>query len=367
MAGKGPVGVGIIGAGVISGTYIENLKSFADTELLAISDIIPGIAEAKAAEYGVPSWGTNEVVLNNPDVELVVNLTPPAVHTEVCGSAIAAGKHVWSEKPLGLNRETGKALLEAAEAAGLRVGCAPDTFLGEGLQAVKRVLASGAIGKPLSALFLMQQPGPDLWHPNPAFLFQEGAGPLFDIGPYYITAAVQMFGPVESVAAVGSKARDRRKIHAGPKAGEEFDVTVPSQTTGLLRFEGGQALTLVLSFDSAVSRILLEVTGSDASLEVPDPNMFDGDIKLRRPDGTDWEPVESTVAKSARGTGALDIARAIREDRPHRATGALAYHVLDVMVSIAEASETGQVVAVESTVQPSEPLPADWDPLAATV
>ena len=218
MAGKGPVGVGIIGAGVISGTYIENLKSFADTELLAISDIIPEIAEAKAAEYGVPSWGTNEVVLNNPDIELVINLTPPAVHTEVCGSAIAAGKHVWSEKPLGLDsrerqgvagggrgrRAAGR--LRARHLPGLR-DCRPSSG----------VLASGAIGKPLSALFLMQQPGPDLWHPNPAFLFQEGAGPLFDIGPYYFTAAVQMFGPVESVAAVGSKARERRKIHAGPQ------------------------------------------------------------------------------------------------------------------------------------------------------
>lgn len=367
MAGTGPVGVGIIGAGVISGTYIENLTAFADTELLAIADIIPEVAAAKAEEYGIAVHGTNEVVLNNPDVELVINLTPPAAHTEVCGSAIAAGKHVWSEKPLGLTRESGKALLEAAEAAGLRVGCAPDTFLGSGLQAVNGVLASGAIGRPLSALFLMQQPGPDLWHPNPAFLFQEGAGPLFDIGPYYFTAAVQMFGPVESVAAVGSKAREVRTIHAGPKAGEEFDVTVPSQTTALLRFEGGQALTLVLSFDSALPRILLEVTGTDASLEIPDPNMFDGDIKLRRPTGEDWELLESTTAKSQRGTGALDIARAIREDRPHRATGALAYHVLDVMVSIAEASESGEVVAVQSTVQPSEPLPADWDPMARTV
>lgn len=367
MAGTGPVGVGIIGAGVISGTYIENLTSFADTELLAISDLYPEIAEAKAAEYGVPLWGGNDVVLNNPDIELVINLTPPAVHTEVCGSAIAAGKHVWSEKPLGLDRPSGKALVEAAEAAGLRLGCAPDTFLGSGLQAVNGVIASGAIGTPLSALFLMQQPGPDRWHPNPAFLFQEGAGPLFDIGPYYFTALVQIFGPVESVAAVGSKARDRRTIMAGPKAGEEFDVTVPSQTAALLRFESGQSLTLVLSFDSAVPRILLEVTGTEASLQLPDPNMFGGEIKLRKPDADDWELVEDTKPKSARGTGALDLVRAIREDRPHRATGALAYHVLDVMVSVAESSATGQFVTVESTVQPAEPLPADWDPLAATV
>lgn len=367
MAGTGPVGVGIIGAGVISGTYIENLKAFADTELLAIADIVPEIAEAKAAEYGIALHGSNDVVLNHPDVELVINLTPPAVHTEVLGTAIAAGKHVWSEKPLGLTRESGKALIEAAETAGLRVGCAPDTFLGSGLQAVNKVIAGGAIGTPLTALFLMQQPGPDLWHPNPAFLFQEGAGPLFDIGPYYFTALVQIFGPVESVAAVGSKARERRTIRSGPKAGEQFDVTVPSQTTALLRFESGQSLTLVLSFDSAVPRILLEITGTDASLQVPDPNMFGGEIKVRKPDGDDWELVEDAKEKSARGTGALDMVRAIREDRPHRATGALAYHVLDTMVSIAESSESGQFVTVESTVQPAEPLSDDWDPMAATV
>lgn len=367
MAGRGPVGVGIIGAGVISGTYIENLKSFPDTELLAIGDLYPEIAQAKAAEYGIALAGGSDVVLNNPDIEIVINLTVPAVHAEVAAQAIAAGKHVWNEKPLALDRESGKATLAAAAEAGVRVGCAPDTFLGSGLQAVKAALADNVIGTPLSALFLMQQPGPDLWHPNPAFLFQEGAGPLFDIGPYYLTAMVQMFGPVASVASIGTKARERRTIMSGPKAGEEFDVTVPSQTVALARFESGQALTLVLSFDSAVERILLEVTGTDAVLELPDPNMFDGELKLRRPGAKEWESLGATKAKSARGTGALDMARAIREDRPHRATGDLAYHVLDIMVSMAESAESGEVVKVESTVQPSAPLPADWDPLAATV
>lgn len=367
MAGTGPVGVGIIGAGVISNTYIENLTSFADTEVLAIGDLFPEVAKAKAAEHGIPAAGGVDVVLDHPDVELVINLTIPAAHAEVAGQAIAAGKHVWNEKPLSLDRPSAQALLAAADAAGLRVGCAPDTFLGSGLQAVTAVIADGAIGTPLSALFLMQQPGPDRWHPNPAFLFQEGAGPLFDIGPYYLTALVQIFGPVESVASIGSKARERRVIMAGPKAGEEFDVTVPSQTAALARFESGQSLTLVLSFDSAVPRILLEVTGSDAVLELPDPNMFDGEIKVRNLGADEWETVAETTATSSRGTGALDMARAIREGRPHRATGELAYHVLDIMVSMAESAATGEFVKVESTVQPAEPLPADWDPLAASV
>lgn len=366
-AGSGPVGIGVIGAGVISTTYLENLTSFADTEVLAIGDLFPTVAEARAAEHGIGSAGDVATVLDHPDVEIVINLTVPSAHTEVAGNAIAAGKHVWNEKPLALDRASGKALLAAAGAAKVRVGCAPDTFLGSGLQAVNGAIAGGAIGTPLSALFLMQQPGPDRWHPNPAFLFQEGAGPLFDIGPYYLTALVQIFGPVQSVASIGSKARERRVIMSGPKAGEEFDVTVPSQTAALARFENGQSLTMVLSFDSAVPRIMLEVTGSEATLQLPDPNMFGGDLQIRRLGVDEWETLAKTTEKSSRGTGALDLARAIREGRPHRATGELAYHVLDVMASMAESAETGQFVTVESTVQPAEPLPTDWDPFAATV
>lgn len=368
MANKtGPVGVGIIGAGVISGTYIENLKSFADVELLAIGDLYPEIAEAKAAEYGVAIAGGVEKVHGHPDIELVINLTPPAAHTQVAGDAIAAGKHVWNEKPLSLDRPSAQELLANADAKGLRVGCAPDTFLGTGLQTVRQVIANGEIGTPLSALVLMQQPGPEAWHPNPAFLFQEGAGPLFDIGPYYLTALVQTFGPVASVSAIGSKASEKRTIGSGPKAGEEFDVTVPSQTTALLSFESGASATCIWSFDSPQVRILFEVTGTDATLHVPDPNMFDGTVSVRRR-GADEDEVLATVeAQSSRGTGALDMARAIREDRPHRATGAQAYHVLDVMVAVAEASASGQVVAVESTFEVPELLPEGWEPLAATV
>lgn len=367
MGISGPVGVGVIGAGVISDTYLENLNIFGDTEVLAVGDLFPDVATAKAAEHGVPASGGVDTVLAHPGVEIVVNLTIPAAHAEVAGQVIAAGKHVWNEKPLALDRASARGLLDAAEAAGLRVGCAPDTFLGSGLQATFRHLAAGTIGRPLTALFLMQQPGPDRWHPNPAFLFQEGAGPVFDIGPYYLTALVQMFGPVESVAAVDSKSRESRVIMTGPKAGEEFAVTVPSQTAALLRFTSGQSLTMLLSFDSAVPRILLEVTGTEGTLLLPDPNMFDGEIRLRAMGAEEWETVESTSVASSRGTGVLDMARAIREGRPHRAQGALAYHVLDVMVAIAESGRQGEFVTVDSTVEPAPLLPADWDPKAATI
>jgi len=367
MSASGPVGIGIIGAGVISDTYIENLSRFADTTVLAIGDLRPEAARAKAAEHRVVAAGGVEVVLDHPDVEIVVNLTIPAAHAEVAERALAAGKHVWSEKPLALDRTDGRAVLAAAAAAGLRVGCAPDTFLGAGLQAARKLIEAGAIGDPLSALALFQSPGPDAWHPNPAFLFQAGGGPLFDIGPYHLTALIQLLGPVASVAAVASTARERRTIGSGPRAGEEFEVTVPSQVGALVRFAGGPSAQTVFSFDSALPRILLEVTGRDATMILPDPNRFDGEVQVRRRGSKATETVARTTALSTRGTGVLEMARAIGAGRPHRADGALAYHVLDVMTSIGEAAEARAFVDVGSSVAVGPVLPDDWDPLAATV
>ena len=367
MSGRGPVGVGIIGAGVISDTYIRNLTSFADTRVLAVGDLRPEVARAKASEHGVAAAGDVDVVLGHSDVEIVVNLTIPAAHADVAVSALAAGKHVWNEKPLALDRAGGRAVLAAAAAAGLRVGCAPDTFLGVGLQAAGRLIEADAIGPPLTALALLQSPGPDAWHPNPAFLFQAGGGPLFDLGPYYLTALVQTLGPVSSVAAVASTARERRTVGSGPNAGDTFEVTVPSHVGVLVRFAAGPSAQAIFSFDSALQRTLLEVTGRDATMILPDPNGFDGDVLVRRPGSSTEETVARTHARSTRGIGVLDMARAIREDRPHRADGALAYHVLDVMVAIGESAAAGEFVAVDSRVAVAEPLPDDWDPLASTV
>jgi predicted dehydrogenase len=315
----GPVGIGVIGAGTISDTYLENLTSFADTEVLAIGDIFPEAAKEKAAKYDVAAAGNVAIVLDHPDVEIVVNLTIPAAHAEVASQVIAAGKHVWNEKPLALDRVSGQSLLRDAEAAGLLVGCAPDTFLGEGLQSACRLTEQGIIGTPLTALALLQLPGPESWHPNPAFLYAVGAGPLFDIGPYYLTAVAQVFGPVSSVAALGSKARERRVIGSGPKAGEEFDVMVPSHVSALVQYESGQSTQAIFSFDSALPRTLLEVNGTEATMLFPDPNYFDGDVAIRRRGGEKWEKVATTTAKSSRGTGVLDMARALREGRPHTA------------------------------------------------
>src|SRR5215218_4135795 len=231
-----PVGVGMIGAGTISDTYLENLTRFADTEVLAIGDLVTEAAREKAAKYDVPAAGDVVTVLDHSGVEIVVNLTIPAAHAEVATRAVAAGKHVWNEKPLALDRVSGQSLLRDAEEAGLLVGCAPDTFLGPGLQTACRLTEQGMIGTPLTALALLQLPGPELWHPNPAFLYAVGAGPLFDLGPYYLTALAQVFGPVSSVAGIGSKARERRVIGSGPKAGEAFDVMVlPRERTRPVR------------------------------------------------------------------------------------------------------------------------------------
>jgi predicted dehydrogenase len=364
----GPVGVGIIGAGVISKEYLDNLTSFPDVKVVAIGDIFPESAAARAAEYGVPVHGGVEAVLGNPDVEIVINLTIPAAHVEVATKAVNAGKHVWSEKPFSLDRESGLGLLKTADAAGLRLGCAPDTFLGAGLQTARRMIERGDIGSPLTALTLMQSPGPESWHPNPAFLFQDGAGPLFDIGPYYLTTLVQTFGSIRRVAAFGSRSKETRVIGSGPKAGEEFAVTVPTHVSSILEFEGGESAQSIFSFDSPLKRAgFVEITGTEATIAFPDPNRFDGEVRICATGSDDWTTVPSVGSTASRGAGVLEMARAIREGRPHRAQGELAFHVLDTMASIAESIDTRAFVDVESSAAPVPALPEDWDPTAATL
>lgn len=364
----GPVGVGIIGAGVISKEYLDNLTSFPDIKVVAIGDLFEDAAAARAAEYGVPVHGGVDAVLGNPDVEIVINLTIPAAHVEVATRAVNAGKHVWSEKPFSLDRESGLGLLKTADAAGVRLGCAPDTFLGAGLQTARRMIERGDIGVPLTALTLMQSPGPESWHPNPAFLFQDGAGPLFDIGPYYLTTLVQTFGSVRRVAAFGSKSKETRVIGSGPKAGEEFAVTVPTHVSSILEFGGGESAQSIFSFDSPFKRAgFVEITGTEATIAFPDPNTFDGEVRICAAGSDDWTTVPAVGSTASRGAGVLEMARAIREGRPHRAQGELAFHVLDTMASIAESIDTRAFVDVESSAAPVPALPEDWDPTAATL
>ena len=368
MSGTGPVGVGVIGAGVISSQYLDNLTVFPDLRVLFVADIDLARAAAQAEKYGVPASGTVDELLANPDIEIVVNLTLPASHVEVALRALAAGKNVWTEKPFALDRESGRELLDTAERLGLRVATAPDTFLGAGLQTALRTIADGTIGTPLTALALMQSPGPDSWHPNPEFLFQKGGGPLFDIGPYYLTTLVQVFGPVRRVTAAASTSRPVRTIGSGPRAGETFEVTVPSHHSALLDFESGASAQVIFSFESHRPRTgFVEVSGTAATLEFPDPNNFDGSSTIF--DGTSDEGTEvpAVGSISTRGTGVAELAQSIRADRPERAKGEQAFHVLDVMVAIAESAERGESVAIESSFEKAPPVPEDWDPKTGTL
>jgi predicted dehydrogenase len=365
--GRGPVGVAVIGAGNISKQYLDNLTVFPDLVVHVIADLFEDAAAARAKEYNIGQSGGVDAALNHPDVEIIVNLTIPAAHVEVATAAVNAGKHVWTEKPFSLDRESGLGLLKAADAAGMRLGCAPDTFLGAGLQTARRLIERGDIGTPLTAMTTFQTPGPESWHPNPAFLFQSGAGPLFDMGPYYLTALVQTFGSVRKVAAVGSKSKQVRAIGSGPKAGEEFTVEVPTHVSAMAQFEGGQSSHSVFSFESPRQRMgFVEITGTEATISLPDPNYFDGEVKLWRAGDENWTPVPATGPANGRGMGVLDMARSIRAGLPHRATGNLAYHVLDTMVSMHESVESGTFVDVESSAPTSPALPEDWDPTAST-
>lgn len=375
MPGTGPVGVGFIGAGMISDTYLENLTSFPDVRVLIVGDLDQARAKAQAQKYGVPGWGTTEDVLAHPDVEVVVNLTIPAVHAEVAGRAIAAGKHVWTEKPISVDRASGQALLAQAEAAGLLVGVAPDTVLGPGVQTARRAIARGDIGEPLSAQTIMQYSGPELFHPNPEFLFSKGAGPLFDMGPYYVTTLVHVFGAVSSVAAVGSMGRAKRTVQVGDRTGTEFAVEVPTHVSAIAQFAGGGVSQSVFSFDSPLSRSgIVEITGTEGTLMIPDPNKFTGEVQITRApvfaamhDPAVWEDVPTTGVLAGRGLGVLDLARAARTGGRPLASGALGYHVLDILACIDEAVESGSTVKVQSSVDDIPLVASDWDPFAATL
>jgi predicted dehydrogenase len=359
-----PLGIGVIGAGVISDTYLSNLTGFPDVRVLAVADLDPARAAAQAARHGVPrSCGVAEL-LADPDIELVVNLTVPAAHVDVGLAALDAGKHVWVEKPLGLDRRTARDLLDRAAERGLRVACAPDTMLGAGWQTARRAVDAGRIGEPRTALALFQTPGPESWHPAPEFLFQAGGGPLLDIGPYYLTGLVYLLGPIRRVTATAGRARDTRVIGSGPRAGVEFEVTVPTTVTALVEFTRGGTAQVVLSFDSALPRTELEVAGTLGTAVLPDPNGFDGPTTLHLFDGV--QTLAAQGHSSSRGTGVLELARAIRAGVPERASGALAYHVLDAMLSIEDSIDLGRPVDVTSSVEPPPALPVDWDPRVAS-
>ena len=367
-AAGGPVGVAVVGCGTISTEYLRNLTSFPDLRVLFCADLEIARAKAQAAAFDVPGAGTAAEALAGPGVEIVVNLTVPAAHAAVSAAAVAAGKSVWVEKPLALDSASAHDLMAAAAAAGVRIGCAPDTVLGAGLQTVRRLTDSGVIGPPHTGLALLQGPGPERWHPNPEFLFQRGGGPLFDMGPYYLTALAMVFGPATRVAAVSRRAQPVRVVGRGPRAGTEFEVEVPTHVSALIEYEGGQAATIVLSFDSPLSRHgFVEISGSTATLAMPDPNGFGGDVKVHDLGTQGWTAVPALGATDGRGLGVLDLARGLRSGAPHRASGEIALHVLEILEAIDRSAATGAFQPVLTSFTRPAPLPEDWDPHARTI
>lgn len=363
----GPVGVAVVGAGVISGAYLKALTSFPDVRVLAVGDLDTERATRVAAEHQVPVAGDLDTVLALPEVEIVVNLTVPVAHAQVAMAAVEAGKHVYGEKPLTAEPAQGERLLAAAAERGLLVGNAPDTFLGAGIQTALRAVRAGHIGTPIAAHTAVQSLGPEGWHPDPAFFYQPGAGPLYDIGPYYLTSLVALFGGVSRVAAAARRGRERRTTGSGPKAGEEFPVDVPTHVSALLEFHSGPSAASVFSFDSAIPRIMFEVIGSEGALAVPDPNTFTGPVRVRSHGADEWSELPVTGTTAGRGIGVLEMARALRTGEPHRASGELALHVLHTMAAVIDSAEahsfSGETVNTPLPAPP--PLPEGWDPYAA--
>jgi predicted dehydrogenase len=336
--------VGIIGCGNISRAYATKLAGLPDLELAACADIDAGRAGALATEFGVSAVLSPDELVAHPDVDVVVNLTVPRSHAAVTRAALEAGKHVYSEKPLALDVREGTRLVALARERGLRLGCAPDTFLGAGLQTCRALIDSGAIGTPLAANAFVQGSGPESWHPDPRAFYQRGAGPLYDIGVYYVTALVALLGPVARVNGAARISRARRRITSQPMAGTWMDVEVPTHVAGLLEHAGGPIATLVASFDVPATRYrCIEIYGTEGTLSVPDPNTFGGPVQLRRAGEADWTdvPLSHGNAAQSRGLGLADMVRAERSGRAHRASGDLALHVLEVIEDIIAAAEGG--------------------------
>ena len=349
-----PVRVGLIGCGTISKIYLENAPKFGVFEVIACADIVLERAEARAKEFAVPKASTPDELLANPDVELVINLTIPAAHAEVATGALDSGKNVYSEKPLSTDRISGRELLALGEAKGLRIGCAPDTFLGGGIQTVRKLIDDGLIGEPVAATAFMLGHGPESWHPDPVFYYQSGAGPMFDMGPYYLTTLVNLIGPIARVTGATRVTFPERTITSLPKFGTKITVTTPTHIAGLIEFSTGAIGTIVTSFDVWPTDLpKIEIYGTEGSLGIYDPNLFGGPIRLRRPGSKEWEDVTLTHGSivNSRGLGPADLAIGLRLNRPHRASGELSYHVLDVMQAFFDSAAEGRRIEIQSSCE----------------
>jgi predicted dehydrogenase len=366
-----PVDVGVLGCGHVSDQYFRGLRGFDAVRVVACADLDASRADEKAAEHGIPKACSPRELLEDPRVELVVNLTPPAAHAETTQAIVGAGKHVWSEKPLAASLEEAARLVAAAGEAGVRLGCAPDTFLGGALQTSVKLVDDGWVGRPLGATAMVSEHGYEHFHPNVDFFYRRGGGPALDLGPYYVTALVAMLGPVARVTAFARSPAGERVVPAGPRRGERIPVEVPTHVTGALELAGGAVATLLVSWDVWATNLpYLEVYGDEGSLSVPNPDEYGGTPRLRRageeelrqpppaPGEVPWSAMPLAYdGRVERGIGVADMAHAIRGERPHRASGELAHHVLEVLMALERSSSEGRAVEIASRCARPAPLP----------
>jgi predicted dehydrogenase len=364
--------IGIIGCGNISDSYFKGAARSELIQVKACADLRLESAQAKAELYGVKAMSIAEL-LADPDISIVVNLTVPMAHATVATQTLNAGKHAYSEKPLAAHFSDAAELMKLSQSTGLRVGCAPDTFMGASHQACRRALDSGAIGQPVGGSVVVMSHGMEAWHPNPEFFFKEGGGPILDIGPYYITQLVNLLGPVRRVAGIATIGNATRTVLSEPLKGSTIVVDVPTTVNGVLEFASGANVNLSASWDvwkhNRTSPI--EIYGTEGSLLGVDPNFFGNTPRVAKPNG-DWEDVDisahpfgianremrnGSMQADYRMIGLVDMAMAIRNNRPHRASGELALHVLEVLEAFEASSKSGQFVNIQTTCQRPEPVP----------
>ncbi|MEO6003003.1 MAG: Gfo/Idh/MocA family oxidoreductase [Opitutus sp.] len=359
-----PIHVGLIGCGKISDAYFAGCAHYPVIKIVACADVDLTRAAEKAKQHGVRGCSVDELLADR-EIDLIVNLTIPAAHAAINTRALNAGKHVYTEKPFALDSRDGAAVLELARSKNLLVGCAPDTFLGGGLQTARKLIDDGMIGRPVSAMAFMLCRGHESWHPSPQFYYERGGGPMLDMGPYYITALVNFLGPVLRVSGSTQSAFPERIITSQPLAGTKIPVHTPTHVTGVMDFAGGVTATIVTSFDTwpyPLPRLL--IFGTEGTLEAPDPNCFDGAVRLRRGATDTYDEMPHTHSiERGRGSGVADMALSIlRRDRPHRASGALAQHVLEVMESFEKSSMTERHVKLASRCERPAALPVGLSP-----
>jgi len=353
------VGIGIVGLGNISAAYLKASKDFPILDIRAVADMNPDAAKARAEEFGLKGVGLDDL-FTDPSINIILNLTIPKAHVDVGLRAIEAGKHVYSEKPLGIVFSEGQKLIAAAKAKGLRVGSAPDTFLGGAHQTSRRIVDEGTLGQPVGGTAYFMCPGHERWHPNPAFYYEVGGGPMLDMGPYYITDLVNLLGPVAKVSGTASMVRSTRTITSKERNGEVIPVHVPTHVSGTLIFVNGAVVQVTMSFDVAAHKhVPLEIYGTEGTLIVPDPNYFGGQIELLKKGG-EWANIETDMPYAGEGNyrsiGLADMAHGIVANRPHRASGDLALHVLEVMEAFETSSRSGRVVDIITPVERPAPL-----------